>query len=90
MTIWKFPLTAEDIQHIEAPEINRPLAVQTQNGMPQLWMLVDPESRRRRIKVRTFGTGHPGITQDMDYVGTYQLSGGALVFHVFIESSQRL
>jgi hypothetical protein len=48
-------------------------------------MLVDPASNRRRIRVRVFGTGHPGIESSMDYIGSYQLYGGALVFHVFFE-----
>lgn len=47
-------------------------------------MLVDLDSRKIRCRVRIFGTGHPGITPDMDYIGTFQVAGGDLVFHVFL------
>lgn len=84
MTIWKFPLAIADEQIIEWPEINRPLAVQVQNGTPCLWLLVDPEARKIRVRVRIFGTGHPGIIPSDLYVGTFQIHGGNLVFHVFL------
>lgn len=85
MTVWKFTLAAMDEQIIEWPTINRPLSIQIQHGQPCLWSLVDPDSPRIRVKLRTFGTGHEGIPSGMDYVGSYQISGGMLVFHVFIE-----
>lgn len=84
MTIWKFPLVVADEQIIETPEINQPLTVQVQHGTPCLWSMVDPDSRRIKVRVRIFGTGHAGVTSEMLYVGTFQVSGGALVFHVFL------
>ena len=84
MTIWKFSLKTVDEQFITVPVINRPLCVQVQDITPCLWMIVDPDSECIKARVRIFGTGHPGVTSDMDYVGTYQVSGGALVFHVFL------
>lgn len=85
MTIWKFPLEVTDSQVIKIPEINRPLTVQSQDGTPCLWAVVDPDSPRTKIRVLTFGTGHPGVTAEMNYVATYQLRNGGLVFHVFVE-----
>ena len=84
MTIWKYDLAITDEQFIEVPKVNRPLAVQVQGSMPKLWMLVQPDSPRIRVKVRVFGTGHTGVESEMDYVGTFQVEGGALVFHVFL------
>jgi hypothetical protein len=55
-----------------------------QGGVPCLWSVVDPESGRVQVCVRIFGTGHEGVTGDMDYVGTFQIDGGSLVFHVFL------
>lgn len=69
---------------MEWPEVNRPLTVQVQHGIPCLWIAVDQASRVIWVRIRIFGTGHPGIEPDMDYVGTFQLHGGELVFHVFL------
>lgn len=84
MVIWKFPLETIDEQSVTVPIINRPLCIQVNNGKPCLWMVVDPEAERVRVRIRVFGTGHPGVTADMDYIGTYQIEGGSLVFHVFL------
>jgi len=84
MTVWKFPLTVADEQIIDIPRVNQPLTVQVQDRDANLWVLVDPDSPRIRVRVRIFGTGHPGITRDMLYVGTFQMYGGNLVWHVFL------
>lgn len=85
MTIWKFPLEVTDEQIIEMPMPGQSLSVQIQDGIPCLWALVNPGSPRCRVRVQTFGTGNP-IDEDSplgQFVGTYQLQGGSLVFHVF-------
>lgn len=86
MTIWKYPLEAEDEQVMAMPKGARILTVQTQNETPCLWAMVNPtEARIEKRKIYTHGTGHP-VADDPDtlaYLGTYQLRGGALVFHVF-------
>jgi len=51
--------------------------------MPQLWAYVDPTEPRVTRKFRIIGTGHPIATDPGDYIGTFQMGGGALVFHVF-------
>ena len=84
--IWKFPLKVLDEQHITAPHIEKVLSVQVQFGVPCLWALVDPRADKEPYAVRVYGTGNP-IPYDVDkfdFVDTFQLSGGELVFHVFI------
>ncbi len=81
-TIWKYPIEPADVQTLRVPAGARPLAVQTQNGSPQLWMLVEPAMPLTDISVRVAGTGHE--RDDLwasEYVGTFQT--GPLVFHVF-------
>ena len=87
MTIWKFPLKEEEQQVVEIPEINRPLTVQMQAHTPCMWAVVDPDSPRIRIRLRTFGTGNPDVMAGHEYVGSYQTDIGvaSLVFHVFVE-----
>lgn len=82
--IWKFPLETTDFQVIRMPSDAEILAVQTQDGVPCIWAMVDttdpPESRIFRI----YGTGHPvNADEELAYVGTCQLHGGSLVFHIF-------
>jgi len=85
-TIWKFELETTDNQTIEMPVNAEILTVQTQNEIPCIWALVDPTETKEKRFIEVFGTGHD-IHYDMgvsrNYLGTYQLHGGSLVFHVF-------
>lgn len=81
-TIYKYPLVRCDLQTIPMPAGAKILAVQTQHDLPYLWAMVDSGSPPEPRDFRTYGTGHD-VDQEGDYIGTYQLRGGALVFHVF-------
>lgn len=85
-TIWKFRLLITDIQQISLPKGSEVLTVQVQDGYACMWALVnlgeEPETRSFEV----FGTGHnipPVGPNGRRYVGTFQLGGGRLVFHVF-------
>jgi hypothetical protein len=65
------------------PEGARILCVQVQHGEPQLWALVDEAQSTVGRVVLTFGTGHELTAVPVTFVGTYQLGGGELVYHVF-------
>ena len=89
-TIYKYPLKIDDSVDVVMPAGAEILCVQTQtdrfgNGGANIWAVVDPEVKTevRRFAIR--GTGHPfGLeNEDTNYLGTFQLHGGALVFHVF-------
>lgn len=85
MTIYKYPIKVTDRQTVSIPGSAKLLTVQVQNGIPCVWAHIRDESDlpRERTLV-TYGTGHPAPLTNMDvYLGTYQLEGGALVFHVF-------
>jgi len=83
-TIWKFELKTIDEQYIEVPEGAEMLNVQVQNGVPCLWVRIDPAAERFKRCIVTHGTGHRmPSTIDEQYIGTYQLQGGAIVLHVF-------
>lgn len=82
-TIWKWTLAVTDVQAFDMPKGAKILSVQVQGGMPQLWAYVDPTEPRVTRTIRIIGTGHPIITHPGDYIGTFQMGGGALVFHVF-------
>lgn len=83
-TIWKFPLKVADTQVIDIPMPADILTIQMQGETPCLWALVNPDAEEKAIKaIAIFGTGHPLPDRAMTYIGTFQLHGGALVFHVF-------
>jgi hypothetical protein len=83
-TIWKFQLETTDIQQIEMPADAEILTIQTQDDKPCIWALVSADAPIRKVAFEIFGTGHPVPKNGKrKYIGTYQLSGGALVFHCF-------
>jgi len=62
------------------------LTVQTQRGAPQLWAMVDSETKKVTRYFRLSGTGHPlgdDYLKIINYIGTFQMGNGALVFHLF-------
>lgn len=82
-TIHKFPFQTADQAMLTMPRGANILCVQAQHGVPCLWALVDPSKPAQERRLRVYGTGHPCDENAGDYIGTYQLSGGALIFHVF-------
>lgn len=86
MTIWKFPVQPSEHYVVEMPRGARLLSVQTQGGEPALWALCNPQSPRVKRSFSVFGTGHDATAVEllgMKYVGTFQIGGGTLVFHLF-------
>lgn len=74
-----------DLQTVVMPRAAQVLSVQTQDGLPQLWALVDEKAPTEQRTFAIYGTGNP-MPDCADYgrfVGTYQMYGGSLVFHVF-------
>ncbi len=83
-TIWKFSIPVTDSFELDMPEVQRFLSVQTQAGSPCLWVVVNTASPRRRRKFQVRGTGHSFDGSEGDFLGTFQLHDGALVFHLFV------
>lgn len=61
------------------------LSVQVQHGTPQMWVLVHPRAKAVERRFAVYGTGNPVAQPDWQFVGTFQLYGGDLVFHLFAE-----
>jgi len=82
---YKIECPAEDTFSIEIPETARILTVQTQNEQPYIWALVSRKKENKKV-YRTFriaGTGHIINEKISEYIGTFQLENGGLVFHLF-------
>ncbi len=84
-TVYKYPLPFEAHFRLELPLGAKVLHVDVQLGKPQLWALVDPHSPLAWRYFRVAGTGHEIVQEPsrLDYVGTFQLHDGQLVFHLF-------
>ena len=85
--VFKYELEIKDIQTIKSFGSFEPLCIQMQNDRPVLYALVDDESVIKKYRFVTYGTGHdvnPFVTKE-NYIGTYMICRGELVFHVFKE-----
>ncbi len=83
-TIHKYPFEVNDTVRISMPIGSKVLCVQVQNGQPCIWALVHPSNAQDIYEFSIRGTGHNCDDVDGDdYLGTFQLHDGALVFHMF-------
>lgn len=85
MKIYKYTLNNTDEQTLELPFGAKILDVQVQNCTVCMWCLVTETNSPNKREFVLYGTGRK-IREDMDqleYVATYQLAQGALVFHLF-------
>ncbi len=80
-TIWKYAINPKT--EVAMPGGSRLLSVQVQDNQPQLWALVDPERAKVKRNFVSFATGEPFDDTGLTYVGTFQINGGGLVFHLF-------
>jgi hypothetical protein len=85
-TVWKFPLEVTDYQEIKMPVGAKILCIQAQSEKPCLWALVDPYANTYSVTIVMCATGHEiHGRHNLDYLGTFQLYAGSLVFHAFQE-----
>lgn len=83
-TVWKYEIPGTDRFTLELPKGARLLSIQPQGNQVCLWALVDPAQPKEARLFRLAGTGHPIEELDrLTFVATFQIHGGALVFHVF-------
>lgn len=85
MRVYKYPIEVTDYQSVTLPQNAEILTVQVQNGQPCIWALVNPENETVERNLRIVGTGHPidDEARKLIYIGSFQMYGGRLVFHVF-------
>lgn len=84
--VYKYPFEfGGDEFEIPMPKGAKPLNFQFQFDTLCVWALVDPEAPMVARKFRIAGTGHDIENADeLTYVGSVQMQGGALIFHLFV------
>jgi len=87
--VWKYPLGNWEtgMFSAEMPKFAEVLSLQVQKNDLCMWVLVDPDMPKEQRHFLIVGTGHEydsarGLVSD-NFVGTFQMYGGDLVFHVF-------
>lgn len=90
-TIWKYPLTKEDLtkaQHIYMPQGARIIAIQGQHNTLVLWAIVNsdnPPEMRTFFVIPTGGV----VPRGYHYRGTVQFGEGSYVVHVFEKANTK-
>ncbi len=81
-TIWKYPAGPGRWTHL-MPAGAEILSVQVQRKDVQMWVLVDARKPNEAREFVAYGTGHPMPDDPGKFVGTFQIEGGDLIFHLF-------
>lgn len=88
MMIFKYDLSAEDLQTLKLPVGSELLTVQIQDGAPRLWAVVDAEETRTEDHIVGVAlTGHPIPWGVEKHLGTVQIPTTGFVYHFFEVSS---
>lgn len=86
--VYKYELPLGDWVSITMPAGAQVLCVEVQHGKPMLWARVTVGHASVVQHFRIAGTGHDLGSNVGRHIGSFQLGGGALVFHVFAEALQ--
>jgi hypothetical protein len=83
-TIYKYPIEVVDEQIVKMPQFSKILTVQLQRNHVCIWAEVETDEPIVDYELFIFGTGHeiPPYLKKR-YIGTFQLLGGDLVFHLY-------
>lgn len=82
-TIHKYKLAMTDFQIIMMPINAKILSVQVQIDTLCIWAEVIDDVPLEGIEFYIIGTGHPIPNEPIEYIGTFQLNCGRLVFHLY-------
>ena len=84
--VYKYPLPPlGDWISLTMPDGAEPLCVQMQHGQPCMWARVEVGRPPVVHHFRVAGTGHDLGSNVGRHIGSFQLHGGELVFHVFAD-----
>ena len=85
MKVFKYKMEIQEYMYLSLPKGAQILSVQEQFQRVCIWALVDPDAILEMRCFRLAGTGHE-IAEPQErlrFIGTFQMHGGVLVFHLF-------
>lgn len=84
-TVHKYPVEMADAFKAEIPVGAKFISVQVQRGAPQMWWAVDTDMPLEERSFAVCGTGNPlhPVGAAREPLGSFQLYGGDLIFHLF-------
>lgn len=82
MKIFKYKLSI-GITTLKIPAPAKILSVQTQEGEPMVYAMVDDKKEFVEKKILTVMTGKENDLEGFRFIGTLMLSGGMFVLHAF-------
>ena len=83
MKVFKYILQVTDKQTLMMPAGAKLLDVQIQGEKCCIWALCDPAAPEVPRHLAIYGTGNPMPDECGEYIATFQMYGGSLVFHAF-------
>ena len=83
--IYKYPVEDE----VELPVDAEILSVQTQNGQPVFWAIVDSEAKTIKRRFAVVGTGHELEHDGAKFIGTFQLQDELLLAESRVRTARR-
>ena len=81
--VWKYPFPVMDRFTLNMPFGAEVLSTAAQGDIPCLWARVDPEAPLVFRKFVLVGTGPARSDLGGRFIGTFQLMGGTLIYHLF-------
>ncbi len=81
--VFKYPVPTNDYFFLDLPRGAEILTVQVQDSRPQIWALVNPENPIESRNFHLAGTGDSINERNLIYIGTFQMSNGNNIWHLF-------
>lgn len=82
MKIYKYHIRPGSIK-IKMPIGSKILSIQTQFNEPEMWVLVNQNNKECEREFVVFATGQEIDENNIEYIGTFQIDNGSLIFHLF-------
>ena len=81
--IFKYPIPVADEFFLQLTLFAEILTVQMQKSEPMLWVLLNPDEPNWERKFNLYGTGMTISADAHNYIGSFQMLNGALIYHLF-------
>lgn len=82
-TVWKFKIIPSLNQPITMPQDASILYTNSVDGVAYIWALVNPTNPPVTRTFSVYGTGHYNPCTKDQYIGSFFIGNGILVFHLF-------